>query len=87
MNNSLTLDSRIVEAVRKAVPKPYVGKKLLPETDLVNEVEIDSLRLMILTVELEKAFDISIAANMDKFLTVITLADLHEFIYSLTNEV
>lgn len=55
--------------------------KIVPETDLIDELAIDSVKLLSLIMEIEDEFDISIPINV--LADVNTVRDLADLIYKI----
>jgi len=53
--------TRLYEVLRPLVPE---GRKLDEETDLVNDLDLDSMRVMKLLLAVEDSLDISIPLNI-----------------------
>lgn len=55
--------------------------KITPDTDLINELAIDSVKLLNLVMEIEDEFDISVPINV--LTDVNTVHDLADVIYKI----
>lgn len=57
--------------------------EITPNTDLINELSIDSVKLLNLIMEVEDEFDISVPMNV--LTDVNTVHDLADVIYKITS--
>lgn len=55
--------------------------KIVPETDLINQLAIDSVKLLNLVMEIEDEFDISVPINV--LADVHTVRDLADLIHKI----
>ncbi len=74
--------AEIARAARKVLGRPVeVGR----ETDIARDLDVDSLALMNIVMELEDAFDVSIP--LDRLAPVRTAGDLADLITELREKV
>ena len=57
------------------------GVEIVPETDLIDQLAIDSVKLLNLIMEIEDEFDISVPINV--LADVRTVRDLADLIYKI----
>jgi acyl carrier protein len=57
------------------------GIEIVPETDLINQLAIDSVKLLNLVMEIEDEFDISVPINV--LADVHTVRDLADLIHKI----
>jgi acyl carrier protein len=57
------------------------GIEIAPETDLINQLAIDSVKLLNLVMEIEDEFDISVPINV--LVDVHTVRDLADLIHKI----
>ena len=64
----------------------FVGPeiKITPDTDLINELAIDSVKLLSLIMEIEDEFDISVPINV--LADVHTVRDLANLIFKIKSQ-
>jgi acyl carrier protein len=74
--------AEIARAARKVLGRPVV---LSAETDIARDLNVDSLALMNIVMELEDAFDVSIP--LDRLASVRTVGDLSGLIGDLRRKV
>ncbi|MDP1557305.1 MAG: acyl carrier protein [Nitrosomonas sp.] len=60
------------------------GVTVTPEMSLINQLAIDSIKLLNLIMEIEDTFDISIPINA--LVDVLTVRDLADLIYKIESE-
>tara|TARA_B100000686_G_scaffold301790_1_gene337387 strand:+ start:1856 stop:2104 length:249 start_codon:yes stop_codon:yes gene_type:complete len=58
--------------------------EITPDTDLINELAIDSVKLLSLIMEIEDEFDISVPINI--LTDVNTVQDLAELIFKIKSQ-
>ena len=60
-------------------------ERLLPEVNIFEDLELDSLDIVDLVVTMQKKFDVSIRDD-ERIRGVRTLGDIHQFILTLKSE-
>jgi len=78
------IDPKLIAALIEAVKKPIDIKDINETTDIVNEIGMDSLSLMSLTIKLESLYSIDVASNIHILMKVVTVADLQKYVNDLT---
>jgi len=63
------------------MPKPLVHKEIFPESSLSDELGIDSLGLMTLSVSLEDAYGVSLEDYVEPLMAAKSAADLQTFMH------
>jgi acyl carrier protein len=61
MHNQEDIQTQIIQILKNFVPQ---GQELTPETDLVADLGLDSMKVMDIAAEVEDSFDISIPLNI-----------------------
>jgi len=61
MHNHEDIQTQLIQILKNFVPQ---GQELTPETDLIADLGLDSMKVMDIVAEVEDSFDISIPLNI-----------------------
>ncbi len=81
-DQTLTLSAALEEIVRKFAPRDRAGMALTPETRLVDDLGIDSPRMIDVVLEVEDRFGVSV--DDDAMARVRTFGDVLGLVRQLT---
>lgn len=73
----------VIDSIRKCIPKPLQKIEITPHSQLREDLGIDSLTLMIITVELEKSTGIKLNAYVEQLVQARTVEDIEKLVSSL----